>query len=504
MLAKTDFPRMNGFRKSAVLIAAVVFPLSFSILFAPPAEAAIGALRFTVAGTDGDASVDCFDPAIAYNSRDNEFLVVFESNAYHYEFEIWGQRIDGTTGANVGSYIRISDMGDERDLDYEARDPAVAYNAAQNEYLVVWRGDDNSGLLDDNEYEIYGQRIDAATGAEVGVNDFRISDMGLDGDESYAALGPDVAWSSANDVYLVVWYGDDHAGSLNNGDLEIFGQGLRGSDCVEIAGNDMRLSDMAGNAADGNNASHPAIAYNANTNEFLVVWEGEEEGLAQEIYGQRISSSSGLELGTNDFRISDMGASDTDKNYNAVAPDVVWNSSTNEYLVVWHGDDDREPIENNENEVFGQRLSAAGAEIGDNDFRISDAGGPAGDASSDAVYPAAACDSDNNVFLVLWKGDDLSQAWSGDDEFEVYSQAVLQNGRLYEENRRRSYMGPYGNPDYDAQRPVVAVNSAEDTFAIGYAGDNNYGSLADNEFEIYGTILSQARSSAKKVWVLFR
>ena len=39
--------------------------------------------------------------------------------------------------------------------------PAVAYNSADNEYLVVWDGDDNTAPLVDNEFEIFGQRLSA-------------------------------------------------------------------------------------------------------------------------------------------------------------------------------------------------------------------------------------------------------------------------------------------------------------------------------------------------------
>ena len=39
--------------------------------------------------------------------------------------------------------------------------PAVAYNSTNNEYLVVWAGDDNTAPLVDDEFEIFGQRLNA-------------------------------------------------------------------------------------------------------------------------------------------------------------------------------------------------------------------------------------------------------------------------------------------------------------------------------------------------------
>jgi hypothetical protein len=76
--------------------------------------------------------------------------------------------------------FRISDMGPDGDVNFAASilsswdEPAVAYNSTADEYLVVWDGDDRSGALDNDEFEVYGQRLDASTGAKVGANDFRI------------------------------------------------------------------------------------------------------------------------------------------------------------------------------------------------------------------------------------------------------------------------------------------------------------------------------------------
>ena len=74
--------------------------------------------------------------------------------------------------------------------------------------------------------EIYGQRIDAATGAEIGADDFRISGMGPDRDLLYGAWLPDVVYNSTDDEYLVVWSGDDDVGPLVEGEYEVFGQRL--------------------------------------------------------------------------------------------------------------------------------------------------------------------------------------------------------------------------------------------------------------------------------------
>jgi hypothetical protein len=110
--------------------------------------------------------------------------------------------------------FRISDMGGTGDTAFGGRSPSVAYNSTDNEFLVVWWGDDNEGGLVDDEHEIFGQLIDAATGVEIGTNDFRISIMGGTGDPAYPALDPSVAYNPTNNEYLVVWSGQDNLGGL--------------------------------------------------------------------------------------------------------------------------------------------------------------------------------------------------------------------------------------------------------------------------------------------------
>jgi hypothetical protein len=82
---------------------------------------------------------------------------------------------------------------------------------------------------------------------------------------------------------------------------------------------------------------------------------------------------------------------------------VAYNSAANEYLVVWHGDDNTAPLVNNELEIFGQRVSATGTQVGI-DFRIS-ALGPAGSAVYEAIMPDVAYNSAANEYLVVWHGD---------------------------------------------------------------------------------------------------
>ncbi|HUT42372.1 MAG TPA: hypothetical protein VM011_13650, partial [Gammaproteobacteria bacterium] len=311
--------------------------------------------------------------------------------------------IDPEIGTND---FRISDMGPDGNTNFNASLPRVAFNAIANEYLVVWEGDDDTAPLVDEESEIFGQRINAATGARLGVN-FRISDMGPDGDINFDATHPDVAWNAMANEYLVVWEGDDNTPPLVDDENEIFGQRLDGATGAQIGVNDFRISDMGPDGNTGFFADNPVVAWNATDNEYLVVWTGDDNTAPlvddeREVFGQRLNAATGAEIGT-DFRISDMGP-DGDVNYAAYDPAVTWNATADEYLVVWSGDDDTAPLVNDENEIFGQRLTAAGAEIG-TDFRISDMG-PDGNTGFFAYNPDVAFNATADEYLVVWYGTD--------------------------------------------------------------------------------------------------
>src|SRR5262249_41044533 len=158
---------------------------------------------------------------------------------------------------------------------FHAYNPAVAYNGTANEYFVVWSGDDTTN----DEFEIYGQRIAAPNGVEVGADDFRISDMGPDGNETFDAQEPAVAYNGTANEYLVAWSGDDNTGPLENEEYEIFGQRLNAPTGAEVGANDVRLSDMGPDGNEGAWAFSPAVAFNGTGNEYLVVWNGSDPPL---------------------------------------------------------------------------------------------------------------------------------------------------------------------------------------------------------------------------------
>jgi uncharacterized repeat protein (TIGR01451 family) len=295
-------------------------------------------------------------PAVAYNTTNQEYLVVWEGDdTTDGEFEIFGQRLTGSGVLTGTNDFALSAMGPAGDVNYDAGAADVVYNVANNEYLVVWHGEDDTAPLVDNEFEIFGQRLNAATGAAVGTNDFRISDMGTNGDINFDGFDPAVAYNNTQGEYLVVWEGDD----TFNDEFEIYGQRLTAATGAAVGTNDFRLSDMGPDNSLSYTARNPDVAYNPAQDEYLVVWYADDNTLVLvagelEIYGQRVAAD-GTEVGLNDFRLSDMGP-DGDANYDGVFPALAYasNADTNAYLIAWDGNDNVPPLVLQEQEIFGQ------------------------------------------------------------------------------------------------------------------------------------------------------
>jgi len=399
--------------------------------------------------------------------------------------------IDPEVGTND---FRVSAMDTDADANFDGLNAAVAFNSTENEFLVVWHGDTSAGSLVDDEFEIYGQRIDASLGTAVGNDDFRISSMGTDGSASFSALNPAVAYNNADNEYLVVWEGDD---SLTNG-FDIYGQRIYGdlSDGDEVGNDDFQISDMGAAASTSEDASEADVVYNSVDNEYLVVWHGDDtdQGLAlseQEVFVQRIEGdrTQGDEVGTNDIRVSDMGGLN-DATYNAVSTHVAYNSTDDEYLVVWMSDDNVGSLIDEEFEVFGQRLDGPDAsEVGTNDFRISDVGG-SGSAARQASSANVAFNSINNEYLVVWHADD-SDAGLDDNEQEVFGQRLdgIDGSEVGNNDFRISDMGGTGDSGLDARPPEVSHSPARNEYLVVWSGDDNNSPLVNGENEIFGQFI---------------
>jgi hypothetical protein len=284
-------------------------------------------------------------PQVAYNSLDNEYLVVTEDLGIH------GQLVDAD-GSLIGSPFEISgfDNGEWG---------VVAHNPATNRYLVVWR-----------RWDIVGQLVDA-DGTLIG------SSFAIDGPFATGWLAwPDVAANPTNGEFLVVW---EDGRRDQTRDLDVFGQ-LVGQD-GERLGSNIRISVR--------NVSErlPAVAYADATDQYLVVWQDERDpSRGADIYG-RILTTDGERTGP-EFRVSGGNATADDS-----WPDVAADPDGGRYFVTWM---DQRNEATRGRDIFGQLLTATGARIG---WNIRASGSK---ATSGEWEPAVAFEPTSDRYFVVW------------------------------------------------------------------------------------------------------
>jgi len=321
------------------------------------------------------------NPAVAYNSNADQYLAVWEDGR-HYSTrgtDIYGQRL-AADGSRIGGAFRISGIL-ATSSEYN---PAVAYNATANQYLIVWEDYRDSGTRGS---DIYGRRVKA--GGRLAGDDFRISGAAADEDE----YSPAVAYNATANQYLVAWADFRDSGTRGS---DIYGKRVKAGG--RLAGDDFRIS--GDNATSGDNT--PAVAYNGKTSQYLVVWQDNRSFATRQsdTYGRRVKA--GGRLAGGDFRICEAAA--TLGEYN---PAVAYDPGTDQFLAVWS---DYRSAGARGADVYARLIAGGGGLTGD-DVRVSGA-----NATGYDTFPAVAFGAGNSEYMVVWQ-DARAYATRGDDIF---------------------------------------------------------------------------------------
>ncbi len=350
-------------------------------------------------GSGGDLLLSTFegfdyDVAVAYNSQAQEFLVVWS-----HEGDLYGQGYD-MQGIPLGENFVINSEG-------SAYYPSVAYSLLADRYLVAWQD-----MRHQNMGDIYGQMVDADRTLWGGNLEIYLGD----GRQEH----PDVVSDGTN--FLVVWQDfTDHSVSgrfvYTTGGME---------DAFLIAGQD------------GTSREQPAVAYNPDAGEYLVVFRYD---LADEteIRARRL-----------DIHASPVGAeyliADQPYAYDPNLAATPW-GATGGYVVVW--DDHRAGDYN----IYG-RVVLAGADnsFDGADFAICNAAG------SDQWRPVIARSPASGRFLVAW-ADDRQELTSG---WDLYGQRLTDDANL--EGVNFVISAAYGDQDY----PAIAAGQSPDLYLVAW------------------------------------
>ncbi len=345
---------------------------------------------------------DQVESAVAYNAKREEYLVVW-TNDWPGNDDLYAQRI-ASSGELIGGWFAVTfGPGVER------RNPSVAYNYWQDEYLVVWEHDDGSGP------EIRGRRI-AGSGLPLA------SEIAISTDAAALAsrIRPSVAYALSADKYLVVW--ERHPNGVAWSDIEA--QELsklgapEGNSFIVAQGTASKLNER------------PDLAFNVASSHYLVVWQ-RPVGSQMDVYGRRVRALGGASVLGSEFAVVDWAYHDSDP---AVAS-LPFPEGEGQYQVIFR------TVIDGAGDILGQRISDQGTIVGSK-HNVGGPHTPPGD-KPDLRSPAIAADPPSNQYLAVWR-------WSQPLIAQTYIEAQL--------------MDPYGNHLGDkatiggevAMRPAVA------------------------------------------------
>lgn len=401
-------------------------------------------------GGIGDATYNASGPISAYNSTDDNYLLIWYGDDVDFagivdnETETFGQLID-SDGSKIGdTFIITSHEGYGNRFLYSGV-PSIAYNPINNNFIITYSGVipveyvtevfgvivsatgvvttpefriSEGGIVDDvdfgstyskvvynatdNQYFVVyltrdetdgsgivsGQLLDAA-GNLIGTNHFPIGNTDTN-NLNLGSLYPDVVWNNVENEYYVVW-----TSLINNTDFVVRAYGQRISNVGQHVGSVTQLSDLVNNPTFNAEADDAVLAYNEADNVYFLTYKDLYNTTDSEIYGQRIDYL-GQPVG-NKIQLSNQQILTSLSNFTPRDPSVVWDNYTSTYNVVWQG----ATAFDYESEIYMSKINANGT-INTSEFTISDFGVD-GDGTSGGLNPSISSNT-NRALLISFTG----------------------------------------------------------------------------------------------------
>jgi hypothetical protein len=287
-------------------------------------------------------------PAVAYNWKHDEYLVVWHNLWGGGGADVYAQRV--TSGGELKSWFAVAAGGRSRGQ------PSVAYDPVHDRYLVVWIYD---RFGDGSDWDIWGRFI-PWNGPSGGLTEFMICNWASN------QLAPKVVYARAPEEFLVVWYNAYQLGSLP---LYVSGQRIRAGDGGFPGG----AWTIANHATE--RRWLPDVAYNLARNEYLVVYDN-----MHDIFGTRLTWN-GVKLGGGEFSIA--GWPDVE-----IRPAVAACREADQYAVVWQSH------HMGKFDLYVRFVTGAG---------IPDMPQPISEMAGDQENADVACDEVGQKYLVTWQ-----------------------------------------------------------------------------------------------------
>ncbi len=366
-------------------------------------------------------------PDVAYNSTDNNFLVVWENVFSDDIYDIAGAVIDADAiGKPIVESVILLTGGESIEA------PEIAYNSTANEYLLVARRK--------SDYIVLAQRVSAAgqpvgdtvelgrSGGPtffdpggrarvasvaynstedryiVGLDDpmlvqILLPDLELDliSDQLGPGTNPTIAWSSQSNIYIMAW--EDRAirntGSENLSAVLISNYAEADSDIIYV-----RDQDFA--------EESPRVAYNPDDDQFLIVWD-ERIGYSDTAVIKSRTDTIGQIVAADGSLIGDPIPIEADTPY-TLRQDIDYNPTSQIYLVVWKGDPSGEFAFA---DIYGRFINRDGSLNGPEFLIFDDGDDNTGDSEQryydESKHPVVAANPQTGTFLVVWEESGTTQ-----------------------------------------------------------------------------------------------
>jgi len=280
-------------------------------------------IQISTASTPNDA--ERHRPAIAHNYVNDQHLVVWLNNWQSGHRDIYAQRVS-EEGQLVGGWFAVSAGTNDR------TQPAVAFNATNDEYLVVWMYDVNG---DGSKYEIWG-RVVAWNGSYLGPETLIITWA------NRSFWTPRVTWNSYRNEYLVVWSAFDTSSGSPGIPHDVAGYRVSAAGSVINPGSPLIFDDTA--------SPHQAdVVYNVAVDGYLVVFVRVYLAAAtgNDVYGVRVNWDGSL--------VAPGAVGICTDAYNQHAPRVATNEQ-DRFMVVWQSEYEGDP---DDDDIWSEELDVA-------------------------------------------------------------------------------------------------------------------------------------------------
>jgi len=349
---------------------------------------------------------------------------------------------------NEPAFIAIGGMSD---LYPGSQDVQMAYDPENNRFLSVYANvvDGNyDGITD--EWQICGQFLDSYGTPIPDMPEFSIVSS-----NEYKVAHPVLAYDDVNGTFLVAY---EERGM--NGTSNIWIDGILLNSDGSYFSDDDDIIYIGEDTDSGVTQTRPSVTYDRVNEMFLVVWQDDRCGTI-DIFGQYVKTTAVDEdyLEGNNFPIS------IDETLNETLPSVAYDS-VNEMFLVAYGSG---------SEIHARILVAY--ETPDNpDHEISvQVNNPVCVDDGPGTNPAVAFNSDDGVYLVAWQGQGAS------DSADIYGRLISASGTFVGQDAITVSSGENNRTD-----PAVAYSGTRNEFIVVW----------QDEGEVYDTVCYRTVSPA--------